>query len=523
MAQITSREKLEEWLQDKPTDWGQMIAARAALRALPYVFADEGNPKWANDRALVLVQSTALSWIARSIPAHPVFTSAGLDRYINSSGAPSRSAIRVVYAVSDAASAASAASHVGHDAYAESLGYRNSAYTIKNVPEAVVRSVLEANFLTDTKGWQNVDYDCDLLGGHGDVASASHLLTRVALWPRGSPEDWDMVWANAAARLEALNQGYEVWIDWYKRRIEGCEAAFDIPGDADRAQDKSILVRLADADKGFWNKGAIYVNTTLQRWLDEAPELDHDTIAAITAPLASPDVIARNNQLDVVPNGILDVQSDAFDLGEAIAVLRALVGTLRKCLTGNSSPVFASSLACYDEELEQRGAKPFIGVLVRMEEGVETQFKADPEAFDNGVKIHFRNFFAEHRKFMKHYRHHLEREKVIDGLAIDERAASGKALTSAFEAAALKAEELFAQGLATDGYRSEILAQQANLKALEYSQGSGRAKLLQIVQSVGFLKKSRIAAAALVSTVVVLSDFITVVEAAIAALSKFFV
>jgi hypothetical protein len=262
-------------------------------------------------------------------------------------------------------------------------------------------------------------------------------------------------------------------------------------------------------------------------WIEfQPPSHSLEELRKTLADVASPTVTLTNNKLDAIPNAVLDAQSDTFDLAEAIAVLRALVGTLRKCLTGNSSPVFASSLARYDEELERRGAKPFIGVLARMEEGVEAQFNADPEAFDDGVITHFKNYFAEHHKFMTHYQHHLEREKVIAELTIDERAASGKALTSAFDAAAVKAEEMFNQGLITDVYRDEMLSQQANLKALEYSQGtaaSGRAKLLQIVQSVGFLQQTLIASATIVATGAAFPEFIAVVKAAIAALSKFFV
>jgi hypothetical protein len=381
--------------------------------------------------------------------------------------------------------------------------------------------------------WMNVSRDCYLLLDRDKSASSSRMLTATDLWPSGGREGLNGIWQNAAGRLLARNSTYQVWIDWYSRRIEGHDAAFDIPGDTDRTEDKAILARLADAtDEDFWGKGATYVNTTLQSWIDEARERaavlpEHvPDIAAITAPLTSPDVIARNNQLDVIPNAILDAQSDAFDLAEAIAALRALVGTLGKCLTGNSSPVFVSSLACYDAELEQRGAKPFIGVLARMEEGVEAQFNADPEAFDDGVITHFKNYFAEHHKFMTHYQHHLDREKVIAELKIDDRAASGKALTSAFDAAAVKAEELFNQGLVTDGYRDEMISQQANLKALEYSQGtsgSRRAKLLQIVQSVGFLQQTLIASATIVATGAAFPQFIAFVETAIAALSKFFV
>ncbi len=537
MAQITSRAELEEWLKDKSADFAQVIAARAALRVLPYAFVKDVSQKWVSDFASPLFRSIAISWAARNFPAHDMVAAAAYAAYTARTagipyaarGATNAAAAYAARAAADAsADAADAARAAAYAADASADAARAAAYAASAAAIAAYAVV-----------WANISHDCDWLGKYPDPALAAQQMTSVGLWLAGEVNGWRAAWADASNRLLGIDASYQVWIDWCNLRFEGeNDMAFTIPGDHDRTEDKAILARLADAtNEDFWDKGATYVNTTLQSWIDEArarvappdeppPELDHDTIATITAPLASPDVIARNNQLDVVPNAILDAQSDAFDLAEAVAVLRALVGTLRKCLTGNSSPVFALSLARYDEELEQRGAKPFIGVLTRMEEGVEAQFNADPEAFDDGVITHFKNYFAEHYKFMTHYQHHLDREKVIAELKIDDRAASGKALTSAFDAAAVKAEELFNQGLVTDGYRDEMLSQQANLKALEYSQGtsgSRRAKLLQIVQSVGFLQQTLIASATIVATGAAFPQFIEAVEMAIAALSKFFV
>ena len=540
MAQITSRAELEAWLKDKPADFAQVIAARAALRVLPYAFAKNVPQKWVSDFASPLFRASAISWAARNFPAHDMVAAAraarAAARAADADAVAAAVAVRAAArAVADAAAVASYAADAA--AYAVEYAADAAAYAVEYAADAAARAAARA--AADAAVWANISHDCDWLGKYPDPALAAQQMTSVGLWPAGELDGWRAAWAYAANRLLGIYASYQVWIDWYNRRFEGGnDAAFTIPGDHDRTEDKAILARLAGAtNEDFWDKGATYVNTTLQGWIDEAREraaaqdepsieLDQDAISAIAAPLASPDVIARNNQLDVVPNAILDAQSDTFDLAEAVAVLRALVGTLRKCLTGNSPPVFASSLARYDEELEQRGAKPFIGVLTRMEEGVEAQFNADPEAFDDGVITHFKNYFAEHYKFMTHYQHHLDREKVIAELKIDERAATGKALTSAFDAAAVKAEELFNQGLVTDGYRDEMLSQQANLKALEYSQGTaggGRAKLLQIVQSVGFLQQTLIASATIVATGAAFPQFIEAVEMAIAALSKLFV
>ena len=37
MVEISNRQDLEKWLQDKPRDWAQVIALRAGARALPVI------------------------------------------------------------------------------------------------------------------------------------------------------------------------------------------------------------------------------------------------------------------------------------------------------------------------------------------------------------------------------------------------------------------------------------------------------------------------------------------------------
>ncbi|MCB2015421.1 MAG: hypothetical protein KDE67_11055 [Sphingobium sp.] len=81
------------------------------------------------------------------------------------------------------------------------------------------------------------------------------------------------IWDRAAARLLSREPSFQLWANWFDRRIKGERAAFDIPGDKGRREDKAILIRLAEAtDKDFWGKGAQHVNTTVQGWIDEARE-----------------------------------------------------------------------------------------------------------------------------------------------------------------------------------------------------------------------------------------------------------
>ena len=245
MVEITSYEKLEKWLKGKPREWAQVIAARAALRVLPYAFRHYITNDWVEKFALALFRANAISWAARNFPAHDMG-----------------------HAAADAAAdAARAGAHTTfHDADAA-----RAAYAAADTSRAADAARAEVRAISRGAFWNNIMADCDWLDKSTDGATVARRLTREPLWLRDAPKDWPDILDKAATRLLTLYPSYQVWIDWYNRRIEGHDEAFAIPGDEDRAQDKAILIRLADAtNKDFWINGATHVNTTLQGWIDEA-------------------------------------------------------------------------------------------------------------------------------------------------------------------------------------------------------------------------------------------------------------
>jgi hypothetical protein len=100
-----------------------------------------------------------------------------------------------------------------------------------------------------------------------DSPNTARTLSRKPIWME---RDWGGAAGNLNVLLE-IDPNYVAWLVWYERRIRGERAAFDIPGDKRRIEDKKILRRLAEAtDENFWGKGHEYVNATLKGWLDDA-------------------------------------------------------------------------------------------------------------------------------------------------------------------------------------------------------------------------------------------------------------
>ena len=359
MAQITSREELEAWLKDKPADWAQVIAVRAALIVLPYAFTKRIPDKWVSTYSHALFRAIGTAWAARSFLAHDM-------------GIATANAASAAYA---AVYAANAAAYSNEAAYAAAVAANvvasatNAATYSADAANAAANAALDdaADYsLHSAATWANISHDCDWIASHDDPTLASRLLTREPLWPAGEPEGWNQARTFMDERLTTLNQGYQVWIDWYNRRIKGERAAFDIPGDSDRTEDKTILARLADAtNEDFWDKGATYVNTTLQGWIDAARERVRPRDAPfITDPLrqleAAPEPIPPQNQnaipftatesgkirIDLSRNAdALRMDADAQDRhAEAIREAQAL---LDRCRLSNSAARFVSGFENY--------------------------------------------------------------------------------------------------------------------------------------------------------------------------------
>jgi TIR domain len=708
MVQITSREELLEWLKDKPADWAQVIAVRAALRVLPLLFMSKTSTKWVRHFALTIFRAVNHSWsvanAAVSVNSRIALgaTWDNLNHAISIAVGNSSYGDRHVHTMADKA----LVHRAEHDAVwlivqtiinavdvTTSLPVINNINYIKaitpavdavyNAIDLVEKAVndFEDLFLTDSvknlagKNDINailisVNADCNwLISSANQKLNISQFLSYQPLWPNIIPYWFQVAWRQAQSQL-GVETNYPIWIQWFDRRIEGEPAAFNLPFDSDKALQK----RISEQDNSFWDKGAAYVNATLQSWIDEARERvrsalplsqskpnffisystkeeamareveailsergytsiaqfkdfpqgnfvkamqdgiagsdrfialqskaywdsDHcrsewaaayardpgakqrkivpflleditlpplaselvykplfklteaerrqaiidwiefqppshsfEELRKTLADVASPTVTLTNNKLDVIANAEFDGQTDTVNLGEPTAVLRAVVGALLGGLPGNAPRSFAANLTIYDSELAKRDAKPFLGVLVRMEKSVNAGFHADPEMFDTIVATNFISFFEAHLAFLTHYRRNEEREAKIAQFKIDDAAASGTALTGPVDEVAKEVAALAEQGLVTEGYAQAVKDQQEiNTQIALYSSslptpsGEPSAKERHILQTVGFYERSLAIASNAITVAKPLFAFIKILKEAIEALLKFFV
>lgn len=153
---------------------------------------------------------------------------------------------------------------------------------------------------------------------------------------------------------------FDVWMSWYDRRVTGKRPAFDIERDNNRRENKKILRRLVEAqDIDFWSKGALYVNATLQVWIDEArarvaPGLEPDADGGAALPAQAPHAVrfqaAADGRIAIDAGALVDTlrtDAEARDRhAEALALARAM---LAGCQGSNAGARMIAMLEAYLE------------------------------------------------------------------------------------------------------------------------------------------------------------------------------
>ena len=325
---LAARQRLFKAVEGKPLAWPQIIAARTALRALPNLIS--GNDVWVLESVMDIFRALLISW---SACRHPKVDFQNAAQLAGGSAASRANAIfeRLTSAnpeartnVYDAKAGARSAAGA-----AESAAY--AAHSISQVfaPDIAADAAAIAGAYAEdpVQIWGGVYFDCSWLAAQTVEVNAARDLVPIRLWLQNVPDGWHAKWASFCSMLLQFDSNYEIWIDWFTRRIVGAQTTFDIPGDSDSVEELSILLRIASAtDEDFWGKGHEYVNSTLKGWLDEARErvapppiigearraLEISGSATGILGTISPDPQdARSPQFGLDPMGYIAIKADA--------------------------------------------------------------------------------------------------------------------------------------------------------------------------------------------------------------------
>lgn len=183
--------KLEIWLLDKPIEWAQVIAARAALRVFPTVL--DARP----DLILHTFRAIFISWAARKYPDQDMRTAA--------------------YATYTKDSFSSAADY---SAYVTSLIEATSAAKGASITASTAATIFDDDH---SVFWKTVSFDASLLEQKGQT----NVLIDQPLWLVEENDqtnqnfkdafDWVLERLDEFANNEAQeNKHWQLIVDWYK-------------------------------------------------------------------------------------------------------------------------------------------------------------------------------------------------------------------------------------------------------------------------------------------------------------------
>ena len=263
VLEIETREELETWFKERPPAVAQVVAARAALRSLPYMVRAKNVENFEKDILLPVFWAVTTSWVARKYPTHNVSTSssaasaASAAIHLEAVGTSESAAATAVLNASVAASHAAASSTTAAFAV-EAVFFANRAADPAYFVDALSNVAL----------WKESLQDCafleDALKHNVKAENAARDLVGQRLWrEQKMPRDTHERWNELQDFLSNAGDNWEVWDSWYYTRIEGIKT-IEVTSDLMEKAD----VGIATLDEKLWTQGPAVVNAEIKRLMD---------------------------------------------------------------------------------------------------------------------------------------------------------------------------------------------------------------------------------------------------------------
>ncbi len=256
LVEIKNKQELEAWLRQQPHEVSIAFAARAALRALPFVQTASRSRHYTRDIVLPIFRANGISWVAAIFPADKTGLAAAR------AAADADAAAHATDPFDRAASAAYACAHAVRTAPAAAAGRIIAARSATAFSSAQAdafshratdgshRDVFVDHFAS--YGLSALSMDATRL----DAGVTSSYIAGSPLWPRGQPSELQSLWQEMKEALHAANEGWQVWITWYDDRLNG------------RVSDEERELAYVRVDDELWEQGPAIVNAEIKRRIE---------------------------------------------------------------------------------------------------------------------------------------------------------------------------------------------------------------------------------------------------------------
>lgn len=372
--QLRSREDVQRLFVGKPTEWAQVLAARAALRALPLLapLFEELPPRADINTAecfLALLRGALLPSLVATTPsraeelrlATSIAASAAAYAFTYTSEFQSKSASFTASAAATTASAASIAAYAG----------------------SAAASAIAASDLTETLiGYDALSHDAAFLTEVG--RSAALLVT--PLWGAiDPPVTIDLYWSvlsDALRQADGASDWSLVWIDWYEAIRDG-RAPWGLP----REVGEQIMVEAMLWPQEEWDKGALHINRRIAGLIEAArakiaqplEALSEDEVSAIVVQRPAAHVFVEQDGR-IVARPLPSTPADAATAAALQAEVLAKAKALRERLAQRGAELRpVESLDRLIEVLDGPPDAINVGLLLSRRRSIE----ADRKAYDS--------------------------------------------------------------------------------------------------------------------------------------------
>lgn len=278
MVEFKNRRDVERWLADKPSEVAVVIAARAALRALPALVVVESE----GARLLPVLRAAAVATLAAVDPDFAIKKAAATraaalsvrvanetEKAAGGSAASlaARAAARAAYGADYAAggdatatidAAADTAEHASDAARAcNAVGasLAHSEVAAAGIPyiHAYRAAALKGGAAAGSDAAKNM---LDVIADDARIIEQyslfRHSIARHPLWPKGLPLWAKVAWSTLSSSLTLREEDWDAWTDWYEARLQG--------GPANEALE---VARVLIADE-IWKQGPAVVNARIK-------------------------------------------------------------------------------------------------------------------------------------------------------------------------------------------------------------------------------------------------------------------
>ena len=266
---FTTPEELEKWLQDKPIEWAQVIAARTALRVLPVIkFAYRNKKIKIGDRnrlTLLVLRACFVSLSASRYPAEGTSSRIASTAFAASKFAdPAYAAVTAAYENATAASTAFASASSAYDTISATdvtVSATSTAFSATYSAYAVVDSKVIWSAISWDAGW--------LVAQEVNTEEWARILANQRFWFDGAPERMRKLHSEFTYAMGIQSPHHLVWAVWYNNVFDG-EPFFDLSP----VREKALTLKIAQQENNFWEQDFAKVSKIISGWLDEARKED---------------------------------------------------------------------------------------------------------------------------------------------------------------------------------------------------------------------------------------------------------